>query len=68
MNRVVILKPVVGLCYCQVCAVDDANDDEILEVCNRENPSGTSAGWCEVIHEPVRCIDDPDRVHLLVAC
>jgi dihydrodipicolinate reductase len=74
MDRVVITKPMVGPCHMQVCAADDVTDAEILEVCNRDNPSGTAAGWCEVIREgverqrPVRCADDPDRLHFLVVC
>lgn len=58
----------------QVCAIKDATDEEILEVCNKENPSGTSGGWLEVVREgeenmlPVTCEDHPERVHYLVVC
>jgi hypothetical protein len=65
----------------QVCAVKDATDDEILEVCNRENPSGTSNGWSSVVREiqedsmfrtkealPVQCEEYPDRLHFIVLC
>ncbi len=76
MERVMVSRPFVGLCGMQVCACKDVTDVEILEVCNRENPAGTSNGWCEVIREekqgekatPVQCADHPDRLHFLVIC
>lgn len=79
MERVVITKSIVGIAHMQVCAVADATDEEILEVCNRENPSGTSNGWVTICrnsepHEfwrntmPMICKDDPGRRHFLVAC
>jgi len=76
MNRVVVTKMFNGICGMQVCAVKDATDGEILAVCNRENPSGTSLGWCEVAREthseekirPVQCADDPNRLHLIATC
>ena len=72
MERVIVTNPFNGLCHMQVCAIADATDEEILEVCNRENPSGTSLGWCGVIREgdgaPVQCQDFPDRTHFLVNC
>jgi len=40
MNRVTVSRCWVGFFGVQVCAVKDATDDEILEVCNRENPAG----------------------------
>jgi hypothetical protein len=55
----------------QVCAEADATDEEILEVCNRENPSGTSLGWCKVLkNDPalVICEFYPERRHFLVEC
>ena len=51
MNRVVITRKMVGICHMQVCVEKDCSDEEILEVCNSENPAGTSAGWCEVIQQ-----------------
>ena len=79
LARVIVTKPMVGLCHMQVCAVKDATDEEILEICNRENPSGTSNGWSQVCHNtepdkfwgnlmPVQCAEHEDRVHYLVAC
>lgn len=81
MERVVVTKFMLGLCGMQVCAVANATDEEILEVCNRENPSGTSGGWGAVIREikeddmfytkenlPIVCGDDPKRKHFIVLC
>lgn len=77
MDKVVVTKCMVGICHMQVCARKDATDEEILEVCNRDNPAGTSQGWVTVCKEdseffgptkPVPCADDPDRLHYLVGC
>ncbi len=82
-NRVMVTRAMLdvktaglyAICTMQVCAVSDATDEEILEVCNRENLRGTTKGWCEVIREdrnpysgPIACEDDPGRQHLLVVC
>lgn len=80
MNRVVVSRPIVGFAHMQVCAVADATDEEILLVCNSENPSGTSMGWSSVLRgpatefwegeskAPVACADDAGRLHLIVGC
>jgi hypothetical protein len=79
MDRVVITKPWQGMCHMQACAAKDATDEEILDVCNRENPSGTVNGWTHVLRAdeefmgktggaPVQCDDHQDRLHLLVSC
>ena len=80
LKRVEVTRFMVGLCGMQVCAVSDATDEEILEVCNRENPSGTSNGWSIVFREigdaadigqgalPGPCEDFPERIHYLVVC
>jgi hypothetical protein len=72
LDRVSITCPVIGLCFMQACAVADATDEEILEVCNRENPSGTTGGWSCIIKrgkgKPVKCADYPDRMHYLIEC
>jgi hypothetical protein len=56
----------------QVCATKDVTDEEILEVCNRKNPTGTSWGWTNVIREgdgaPVQCEQVADRHHMLIVC
>lgn len=81
-DRVIVTNPFVGVCHMQVCASDDATDEEILSVCNRENVSGTSNGWAKVIREdeppsdfwpaekmkPVKCAEMQGRTHFLVAC
>lgn len=81
MERVVVTRPYCGVVAMQVCAVKDATDEEILEVCNRENPAGTENGWGEVIRDcaevtmfkneksvPVQCQDHEDRQHFMVLC
>ena len=81
MERVVVTRAIVGIAHMQVCAVADATDEEILAVCNVQNPSGTTAGWVSVIREnyddefwggkkkrPVVCADDPTRKHFIVGC
>lgn len=69
MDRVIVTRAMVGIAHMQVCAVEDATDEEILRVCNRENPSGTSLGWCEVYRQnPVVCLTYPERRHFLVGC
>ncbi len=65
----------------QICVVEDATDEEILQHCNAENPSGTTGGWGRVIREkteltsiesenmrPVPCSQEQGRIHLLVSC
>ena len=73
MERIEITKPIVGICYMQVCAEEDVTDDQILEVCNKNNPSGTMNGWSEVIRgeqtsAPVNCEKYEGRKHFMVAC
>ena len=73
MRRVEVTKPFCNLYTMQVCAVEDATEEEILEVCNTENPSGTSQGWCSVDKTdsdsgPVACDKHKGRVHYLVYC
>lgn len=81
-QRVVITRPMVGICHMQVCAVENATDEEILAVCNAMNASGTTNGWTHVIREsepksdfwptesmkPTPCQQDSERVHFLVSC
>lgn len=80
MPRVQVTRAMIGLFQMQVCAIDDATDEEILAVCNAENPAGTTNGWCEVERTtddslerennpaPVPCEDHPGRTHFLVSC
>lgn len=73
LNRVIVTKPYVGICHMQVCAMNDATDEEILSEANAQNPSGTTNGWGVVIRsgdgKPVPCGDHAEtRIHLLVGC
>lgn len=72
MEKVIITRPILGICHMQACVEKDATDDEILEVCNKENPSGTTNGWTNIIRwgdgAPVQCEDNPDRLHVLAVC
>ena len=74
MDRIIITKPFHGICHMQVCCEKDATDEEILSICNSENPSGTTLGWCSVLRDgnggqsPLVCADNPDRLHILVGC
>jgi hypothetical protein len=75
-TRVQITRPIMGL-YMQVCAVNDAKDKEILDVCNRLNPSGTERGWTGIVRNdkmhpqcnPKPCLSYPKtRTHYMVGC
>lgn len=57
MERVLVIRPFVGPLY----------DDEILKVCNTQNPSGTKGGWSYVVQfGKAVCQEYPDRIHALV--
>ena len=81
MDRVIVTKPMVGIFAMQVCACKEATNAEVLKVCNRQNPAGTSNGWSTVVRTkddlssmvaenclPVQCADDAEREHLMVLC
>lgn len=78
MKKVEISRSMIGILYMQVCAERGATDEEILTMCNIQNPSGTSLGWVKVIREadehypdahlPVVCDDYQNRIHYLVTC
>ena len=77
LARIVVTREFVGICHMQVCAIKDATDEEILKVCNEENPSGTTGGWgivcraenTEIPNQfPVQCSKYPERQHLLIVC
>ncbi len=66
--NVLIIQRVVGVMHMQVCAEADTTDEEILEVCNRENPSGTANGWMKVLRDdssfgPTTCKCPRDDTH-----
>ena len=76
MERVEITRFMMGICHMQVCAVHDATDEEILDEANKQNPSGTTNGWVQVVREdhenedlhPVVCEEDMDRRHFILIC
>ena len=81
MEQVVITQTtmavpgIFGVATMQVCVQKDATDEEILDVCNVENPSGVTGGWSEVVRKnedryqgAVQCEDHVDRLHLIVTC
>jgi len=68
-ERVIVTKPIVGICHMQVCVVEDASDEEIIDTCNKENPSGTTGGWKQVErYDVVSCDKYPGRNHMCVVC
>ena len=81
-KRVLVTVPYAGLRAMQVCVVDDATDQEILAVCNRENPLRVSGGWHTVVKDaeharnigvdeaaaPVKCVECPGRIHKIAIC
>ncbi|GAA4465464.1 hypothetical protein [Novipirellula rosea] len=73
LQRVRITKAILGIVHMQVCAVDDATDEEILEFCNRNNSSDDHSVWKKVIREgsegpfsPTKCKDYEGRTHFVV--
>ena len=79
MEKIIVTNPFVGIAHMQVCAANDATDEEILAVCNATNPAGTTNGWSHVCRNdepdefwgptcPVQCSDDKGRTHFLIAC
>jgi len=74
-KRVIVTDPMHGITGMQVCCVKDATDEEILRVCNEENPAGTEHGWQVVVRNneygyanPVVCSADKERLHILIVC
>jgi len=74
-DRVTVTRPIIGICHMQVCAAKDATDEEMLEVANAENPSGTTGGWSKVLRDkqnpdaaPCVCGNDPERMHFILQC
>ena len=79
-ERVCVSMPVAGVYAMQVCAVDDATDEEILYVCNRDNPSHAGyTKWNEVVRDPKKsnlgpgaapgpCAELKGRIHFIVRC
>jgi len=68
-ERVIPTRFVVGICHMQVCVAEGVSDEEILDVCNKENPSGTTGGWNQVErYDMVSCDTYPGRKHIMVTC
>lgn len=81
-QRVCVTLPFAGLRAMQVCAVEDATNEEILEVCNKENPQMVTGGWHTVVRTeedvfkaevdiaalPGPCVECPGRLHIIVLC
>ena len=84
MDRVIVTRAIMDIYTMQVCADKDATDEEILQVANKDNPSGTSNGWCRVCRKsedhpdhpanegktlgPVQCAVNSYRLHILLTC
>jgi len=81
LDRVVVSRAIVGICGMQVCAVEDATDEEILAHCNSHNIAGTEHGWTTVVRKiekdsmfmipinlPVNCAKYRRRLHFFVLC
>ena len=81
MDKIIITRSALGLAAMQVCCEKNATDEEILEVCNTNNPSGTEQGWNIVLSSkedadrvemsgsaPVVCGVYPERLHKIILC
>jgi len=78
-GRVTVSKPMLGLCFMQICAVDDATDEELLACARMCNPCGTQNGWSKVhrtledcdgaaMNMPGPCAEYEGRTHFLISC
>ena len=81
-QRVCVTLPFAGLRAMQVCVLDGVSDEEILEVCNRENRQLISGGWHTVVRDkahakelgvdesaaPGKCADCQNRWHKIAIC
>ena len=79
-----VVAPMLGLCGMIVCVKKGTPDKEILDFCNRVNPSGTANGWGKVVRTekdsffineegfpndlPLTCADNSQNEHLVVLC
>lgn len=70
MERVEVTQAMIGICHMQVCAVKDADTEEVERGANAQNPSGVGA--CILSQDedkaPVVCGDDPNRIHYILNC
>jgi hypothetical protein len=71
-EKMVVTRPMYGFFQMQICGDPDLTDEEILDFCNRENPSGTTNGWSRVERvgdqAPVVCDDNPNKRHYIISC
>lgn len=72
MEKVIVTRPMIGICHMQVCADKGVSEEEVLREANRQNPSGTMNGWSRIERDgsmaPVACADDPNRMHYMIVC
>ena len=66
-----------GILSMQVCVPDDWDDDQAVEFANKENPAGTTGGWCirrqgdkalAGDDERVKCTGREGYVHIMLDC
>lgn len=81
-QRVCVTMPYAGFRAMQVCVVEDASDEEILAVCNRENRQLVTSGWHTVVKSkehakecgvdeaaaPGKCVECKGRWHKIALC
>lgn len=81
-DRVFVTNVFAGFRAMQVCVREDVPDEEILEVCNNENPQLVEGGWHTVVRDeehagecgvdgtaaPGPCADCEGRMHKIVLC
>jgi hypothetical protein len=81
-QRVCVTLPWAGLRAMQVCVMKDVTDEEILAVCNSENPQMVTGGWHTVVKDkkharrlgvdecsaPGQCVECPNRLHKIAIC
>lgn len=73
-----IIRPIIGIAMCQICAPKTSTEEELLKFANKFNPSGTTNGWIKVIMQgdeeypssqyPVQCDDIEENMHYLLVC
>lgn len=73
MDRIMITRRQLGHLHMQVCIDPDVTNDDILDVCNRQNPRDPTSAWqsvrryCGDTPMTKPCPAHPHRLHLLVS-
>jgi|CXWL01.1.fsa_nt_gi hypothetical protein len=73
MDRILVTRRQLGPIHMQVCIDPAAADDEILTVCNTQNPRPSGSTWqsvrrnCGKIPMTKPCPAHPYRLHFLVS-